>query len=251
MSGRKQVEDAEGSPSRLEALALEFLTRAQTAERDAEDARAEGKRVREVAGQFIEQDKGVRQQRDTALQLLGDVLFQLQGTGAPVFRLNPPMGDGAKHDLIRVLQLSMGEDTVEDTPKKPGVGVGVVCFQNGKILLGKRHPDIDGGGQWELPGGSVEWGEAWAGAARREVEEETGIMILSNYRFVTAKEDHRPGDDKHNAIIFVRFDVRGKAEVKEPDKCTEWGWFLLDKLPEGPMFPALRELLTVDRDLLA
>lgn len=148
-------------------------------------------------------------------------------------------------------QVVQGLTAVGVPIRKPGVGIGVVCVQDGHILLGKRHPDIDGGGQWGLPGGSVEWGESWEAAGRREVREETGIIGLQNYRFLTAKADYRPEDAKHNAIIFVRFDAKGNATVKEPDKCLEWGWYLLDKLPEGPMFLALRELLTVDRHLLA
>ncbi len=226
---------------------------------------------------ILERTRAARRDRDEALMLLADALIQLQYTGASTFLIRPAVSDGAKRDLIRVLKLSMGEDTVEDAPseigtiaeakeplgvgddvslrrdttvKRPGVGVGVVCFQDGKILLGKRHPNIDGGGQWQLPGGSVEWGEEWEVTARREMREETGLTDLQNYRVVTVKADFRPQDAKHNAVIFVRFDAKGPVCVMEPDKSTEWGWYSLDKLPEGPMFPALHELLTTDRHLL-
>ena len=44
------------------------------------------------------------------------------------------------------------------------------------VLVAQRLPDAPGlGGSWELPGGKVEPGEDPLAAARRELEEETGI----------------------------------------------------------------------------
>jgi 8-oxo-dGTP diphosphatase len=56
--------------------------------------------------------------------------------------------------------------------------------KDGKILMGKRHPDPDkadsafrSAGEWSLPGGKMEWGETFEEGAIREVLEETGIKI--------------------------------------------------------------------------
>ncbi|WP_269715550.1 NUDIX hydrolase [Caulobacter sp. NIBR2454] len=51
---------------------------------------------------------------------------------------------------------------------------GVVCFRGDEVLLIKRGkaPRL---GQWSIPGGRIEWGEAAIAAARRELLEETGV----------------------------------------------------------------------------
>lgn len=51
---------------------------------------------------------------------------------------------------------------------------GVVCFRDGEVLLIRRAtaPRI---GEWSLPGGRLEQGEAPADAALRELTEETGV----------------------------------------------------------------------------
>jgi 8-oxo-dGTP diphosphatase len=50
----------------------------------------------------------------------------------------------------------------------------VVCLKGDKVLLIKRGtpPRL---GQWSLPGGRIEWGEAVDVAALRELKEETGV----------------------------------------------------------------------------
>jgi 8-oxo-dGTP pyrophosphatase MutT (NUDIX family) len=52
-------------------------------------------------------------------------------------------------------------------------GVKVLLFDgNGRLLLQKRADGI-----WDLPGGIVELGESLEEAAKREVAEETGLVI--------------------------------------------------------------------------
>jgi 8-oxo-dGTP diphosphatase len=59
-------------------------------------------------------------------------------------------------------------------PQNPVPTVGVVCLRGDQVLLIKRGtpPRL---GQWSLPGGRIEWGEANAVAALRELKEETGV----------------------------------------------------------------------------
>ncbi len=58
--------------------------------------------------------------------------------------------------------------------QRPAPTVGVVCLKGDQVLLIKRGtpPRL---GQWSLPGGRIEWGEAVDVAALRELKEETGV----------------------------------------------------------------------------
>ena len=55
----------------------------------------------------------------------------------------------------------------------PRVGVAVIVCHQGQVLFGQRL-NQEGLGQWQLPGGWIEWGESPEQAACREVKEETG-----------------------------------------------------------------------------
>jgi 8-oxo-dGTP diphosphatase len=61
-------------------------------------------------------------------------------------------------------------------PDRPFVGVGVVVWRDGKVLLVERGK-APRRGHWSIPGGGQELGETLHEAARREVKEETGVEI--------------------------------------------------------------------------
>ncbi|MEM9463130.1 MAG: NUDIX hydrolase [Myxococcota bacterium] len=61
--------------------------------------------------------------------------------------------------------------------RNPTVGVAVVLTEGGRILLGRRAAGSSYGGRWCIPCGHVEWDEDIRVAARREMEEETGLVV--------------------------------------------------------------------------
>ncbi len=113
------------------------------------------------------------------------------------------------------------------------VGVGVMILKDGKILLGKRKSE-HGKGEYSFPGGHLEYMESFEDCVRRDVIEETG-MIIDNIRFLhVANIDYY--DPKHYINIgFVADWKGGEARVMEPEKCESWDWYDLDHLPE-PLF---------------
>ena len=61
-------------------------------------------------------------------------------------------------------------------PLSPLVGVGAIVVDRGRVLLVRRGTEPLRG-QWSLPGGLVEVGEALTAALVREVNEETGLDV--------------------------------------------------------------------------
>jgi len=61
-------------------------------------------------------------------------------------------------------------------PERPWVGVGIVVWKGGEVLLVKRGRNPRKG-EWSIPGGGQSLGETVFEAAIREVGEETGLVI--------------------------------------------------------------------------
>jgi ADP-ribose pyrophosphatase YjhB (NUDIX family) len=129
--------------------------------------------------------------------------------------------------------------------KKVGAGVGVRLMKEGKILLGKRHSDpekadseLHGEGSWTMPGGKLEFGESFEDAAKREVNEETGIH-LNEVNVICVNNDK----NEHAHFITIGLfseDFNGDPKVMEPDEVVEWQWFGLDDLPSPLYFPSAK-----------
>lgn len=116
---------------------------------------------------------------------------------------------------------------------RPKVGIGVVVFKDGKILLGKRKGS-HGEGEYAWPGGHLEYMESIVDCAKREVREETG-MEIDNIEFIRIYnlKEYAP---KHYIDIAVRADWKsGEPQILEPKKCEGWAWYNIDNLPQ-PLF---------------
>lgn len=108
--------------------------------------------------------------------------------------------------------------------QRPKVGVGVIVRKDGKVLLGKRK-NVHGNGTWCFPGGHLEFFEGVESCAEREVMEETGIKI-KNVKPSIYTDDIFEKEGKHYITAFVTADWEsGEVELKEPEKCEQWGWF--------------------------
>jgi 8-oxo-dGTP diphosphatase len=127
--------------------------------------------------------------------------------------------------------------------KIPRIGVAVIIKRENKILLGERKGS-HGEGTWSFPGGHLEFGEKVAECAKREVLEETGLEIKNVSEIKTTTEDFFEVEQKHYITLYVCADyISGEAKIMEPNKCTEWGWFGWNNLPE-PLFLIIKNLKT-------
>ncbi len=129
--------------------------------------------------------------------------------------------------------------------KKVGAGFGVILERDGKILMGRRHPDPEkadsafrSAGEWTLPGGKLDWGETFEAGAAREVLEETGMQVAESDLDVVSVLNCMNEHAHFMTVILHATSWQGEASVCEPDEITEWGWFDLDDLPTPLYFPS-------------
>lgn len=126
------------------------------------------------------------------------------------------------------------------TAPRTRVGVGVIVFRDGRVLLGERRGS-HGAGTWALPGGNLEFGESVEDCARRELREETGLELTA-VRQAQFTVDHFPHDAKHYVTLFVEaLGVTGQPHNMEPEKCNGWAWFDWHAMPT-PLFAPLATL---------
>ncbi|MDK9758176.1 NUDIX domain-containing protein [Vibrio sp. D173a] len=131
--------------------------------------------------------------------------------------------------------------------KQVRVGVATIILREGAILLGERVGS-HGANTWATPGGHLELGESIEDCAKREVLEETGLIVDSIEKF-TFTNDIFEKEGKHYVTLFVvASSASGEPQVTEPDKCKQWKWCRLDDLPE-PLFLPLINLLKEDNTL--
>jgi 8-oxo-dGTP diphosphatase len=114
-----------------------------------------------------------------------------------------------------------------------GVGVGAMVFDSdGRVFLARRGPKArNEAGRWEFPGGTVEFGETLADAVVREFDEEYGMTVQVT-GLIGAADHILPGEGQHwVSVSFTAQYIDGTPTIREPEKCTEIGWFKSDELP--------------------
>lgn len=121
-----------------------------------------------------------------------------------------------------------------------GVGTAVLLEKDGKILLLKRK-GAHGEGSWCMPGGSIDVGESFRKAAEREVKEETG-MDVKYEKIISVSNDIMYGAHWITLGAKAIFNKKQQPKLMEPEKCSEIGWFSLNKLP-NPMFHATQMVI--------
>ncbi|MEA2935510.1 MAG: 8-oxo-dGTP diphosphatase [Variibacter sp.] len=129
-------------------------------------------------------------------------------------------------------------------PDRPFVAVSAAIFRNGRVLLVRRAkpPSND---LFTLPGGVVEVGETLEEALRREVAEETRLVIapvglVGHREFIERDPDARTA--RHFIILAfaVRF-VSGDVVLNE--ELAESRWVAPAEVPELRTTEALAEIV--------
>ncbi|MFB6147299.1 MAG: NUDIX hydrolase, partial [Candidatus Nanohaloarchaea archaeon] len=92
-------------------------------------------------------------------------------------------------------------------------------------------------GEWDIPGGFVELEESFPGAARRELEEETGVKFNGKIELLDTLEFHR-GDDVVGVVFHAELEER--PEIEAGEEALEAKFWKLEELEESG--EKLREL---------
>ncbi len=99
-------------------------------------------------------------------------------------------------------------------PDRPLVGVGAVVFRDDEVLLVQRGRE-PAYGLWSLPGGLVKVGESLEAAVRREVLEETGVLVQA-VDVVACLDRIVPDDEGRIAYHYVLVDFLCEPRGGEP-----------------------------------
>ncbi|CAL9445139.1 NUDIX hydrolase [Streptomyces sp. NPDC057838] len=112
-----------------------------------------------------------------------------------------------------------------------------------RILLLRYAPGQPGAGLWGLPGGMLDHGEDPLGAARREVCEETGIVLDGTPELIGY--DHRADVKGTGPVLdFYYYGGRLPADpaVRRSAEHDDHGLFALGELGSTALLPALPAL---------
>ncbi|MBU7026035.1 MAG: NUDIX hydrolase [Theionarchaea archaeon] len=115
-------------------------------------------------------------------------------------------------------------------PERPITGVGVIIYNEGKVLIIKRafEPSKN---RWSIPGGAVELGEKVRDAAKREVYEELGLDVEIK-DVVDVLDNIVYGGEKikyHFVLVDFWAELRGGDLILSPE-CLDAAWVDKDEL---------------------
>ncbi len=119
---------------------------------------------------------------------------------------------------------------------------GLVFRDDGRMLLVRTAKWSD---RWGIPGGKIEWGEPSETALRREMLEETGLVV-SDVRFVLVQDAIHPPEfykDAHFLLLNYTCRVTGEVEVRLNDEAQAYQWVTREEAEALPLNTPTRILL--------
>ncbi|HXV20129.1 MAG TPA: NUDIX domain-containing protein [Desulfuromonadales bacterium] len=120
--------------------------------------------------------------------------------------------------------------------------VACIIDEQERVLLTRRciHPFC---GQWVMPGGKIDLGEAILEALHREVREEVGIEVRVE-GLIDVFEHLQVGSDREHFVILYYRAAPLSGELRPNGvECTEAAWIDKERLPAFDLTPGTRHIL--------
>ena len=131
--------------------------------------------------------------------------------------------------------ITLERDPTRAIAVRPAVSA-VIFDRRGRLLLQQRSD----GGQWGLPGGSVEIGESVGDAVVREVREETGLAVECGALVEVVERITREGDATwHYVILDYLAHAHGDLAPTRGDDAADARWFGIDELDAAALTDGL------------
>ncbi len=147
------------------------------------------------------------------------------------------------HAAVPEVGAALGEYQGDLGHISPLNGADAVVMREGRVLLIRRRDS----GLWALPGGLVDVGDTLAGAAVRELQEETGLLGRAK-RYLGHFDSRKVGSRLRFQMFHHSFLVEAQGEPGPSSETFEAAFFAPDALPQmhfehGVMVPRLLALL--------
>jgi len=117
------------------------------------------------------------------------------------------------------------------------VTVKGLCVRGGKVLLAHDYTgrsDTDPSPEWELPGGGLDFGEGFADALRREIQEEMGLEVAwirekPTYVWTTKHGSGKGMEWYWVCSVLFQFEVTN-LDFRPSEECGEIKFFSKEEL---------------------
>ena len=129
-------------------------------------------------------------------------------------------------------------------PERPLLGVGGVVIHNGRVLLVRRASEPLKG-EWSIPGGLVELGEKLVDAVKREVLEETGLVIEPGEVLELFDSIWKDADGRYQYhYVLVDYLCRViSGELRAATDVSEVRWVAAEDLKFADLRPATLDVI--------
>lgn len=136
-------------------------------------------------------------------------------------------------------------------PLRPIVGIGIIVLKGDAVLLVRRGkpPNV---GSWTLPGGAQELGETMEQAARRELAEETGVVV-GPLQLAAAVDNIRPDQNGRVQFHYTIIDYAGPWLSGDPvagSDVSEAAWAPFARLEEYALWSEAYRVIDLARQLV-